>query len=48
MTREKESMDICNEAQLIAEKRLRDEIQLKVAADLKSLRGIKRFGKFEL
>ena len=31
-----------------AEKRLRDEIQLKVAADLKLLRDIKRFGKFEL
>ena len=31
-----------------AEKRLRDDIQLKVAADLKLLRDIKRFGHFEL
>ena len=31
-----------------AERRLRDLIQLKVAADLKLLRDIKRFGQFEL
>lgn len=31
-----------------AESRLRDLIQLKVAAELKLLRGIKRFGQLEL
>ena len=31
-----------------AEKRLRDQVQLKIAADLKLCRDIKRFGKFEV